>query len=394
MTPISSAPTPLEQMLRIGVNRRNITIGLPAPAAGEDRRFPLTPEAAGLLVERGFTVKMQQGAATAIHYPDLKYQQQGVEMVDRAEALRTDMVIYLAPLSGADARGLKRGSMLMTLFSSVAADPDVIKTLLIKGIITIALDHIRDAGGHTPFADILAEIAGRASMSTACALLADSVHGKGILLGGIAGIVPCEVTIFGSGIDACAAAQSAMGLGATVRMFDNDVYRLRSALRQLGPGVAGSALHPRVLINALRSADVVVATDIRPLHIIPADIVAEMKSGVITFDLTSGPRRVFPSMLGIDLGNASPADNAIEGHRVCYINPANAVPRTVAMALSNTFLTMITEIFTCDGMTNALMLNRGLQMAALTFLGKPVNAEIGNLVGLRSVDINLILQFS
>lgn len=96
----------------------------------------------------------------------------------------------------------------------------------------------------------------------------------------------------------------------------------------------------------------------------------------------------------VDLGNASAADNTMDGRRVCYINPANAVPRTVAMALSNTFLTMITEIFTCDGMTNALMLNRGLQNAALTFLGKPVNAEIGALVGLRAVDINLILQFS
>lgn len=381
-------------MLRIGVNRRNITIGLPAPAPGEDRRFPLTPEAAGMLVERGFTVKMQKGGSAAIHYPDLRYQQQGVEIVERAEALRTDMVIYLSPLSPADARGLKRGSMLMTLFPAVAADPEVVKTLLIKGIITIALDHITDDSGHTPFADILAEIAGRASMATASALLADSVHGKGILLGGIAGIVPCEVTILGSGIDAIAAAQSAMGLGATVRMFDNDSYRLRAALRQLGQGIAGSALHPRVLINALRSADVVVATDVRPLHIISADVVAEMKAGVITFDLTSGIRSVFPSMPKVDLGNASAADNTMDGRRVCYINPANAVPRTVAMALSNTFLTMITEIFTCDGMTNALMLNRGLQNAALTFLGKPVNAEIGALVGLRAVDINLILQFS
>lgn len=394
MTPISSAPTPLEQMLRIGINRRNITIGLPAPAAGEDRRFPLTPEAAGLLVERGFTVKMQQGAASAIHYPDLKYQQQGVEITDRAETLRTDMVIYLSPLGGADVRGLKRGSMLLTLFPAVASDPDVVRILLAKGIITIALDRICDDRGNTPFADILAEIAGRAAMASASALLADSVHGKGILLGGIAGIVPCEATILGSGIDACAAAQSAIGLGATVRMFDNDVYRLRSALRQLGPGVAGSAIHPHVLINALRSADVIVATDIRPLHIIPADIVAEMKAGVITFDLTSGPRRVFPSMPAIDLGNASAADNSMDGRRACYINPANAVPRTVAMALSNTLLTMVSEIFTCDGMTNALMLNRGLQMAALTFLGKPVNTAIGNLVGLRAVDINLILQFS
>ena len=381
-------------MLRIGVNRRNITIGLPAPAPGEDRRFPLTPEAAGMLVERGFTVKMQQGGAAAIHYPDLRYQQQGVEIVDRAEALRTDMVIYLSPLSPADARGLKRGSMLMTLFPAVAADPEVVKTLLIKGIITIALDHITDDGGHTPFADILAEIAGRASMATASALLADSVHGKGILLGGIAGIVPCEVTILGSGIDAIAAAQSAMGLGATVRMFDNDAYRLRSALRQLGQGVAGSALHPRVLINALRSADVVVATDIRPLHIISADVVAEMKAGVITFDLTAGVRSVFPSMPKVDLGNASAADNTMDGRRVCYVNPANAVPRTVAMALSNVLVNFFDEMLLKNGFDGMLATTPGVQSGIVTYNGNLVDKLVAAYLSMPSVDLGMILAGS
>ena len=100
------------------------------------------------------------------------------------------------------------------------------------------------------------EVDGRAAMAVASSLLADAIHGKGILLGGVTGIVPCEVTIIGSNMTACAAARSAIGLGATVRMFDNDGYRLREALLQLGPGVTGSSLHPRVFENALRSAPV------------------------------------------------------------------------------------------------------------------------------------------
>lgn len=388
------APTPLELMIETGLCRRQITIGLPKSASAADRRFPLTPESAGLLVERGFKVKMQAGAADTIHYADIKYQQMGVDIVERAEAFRSDIVVHLSELSPIDARMLKRGALLLGFFKSFTASADTIRLLLGSHVITLALDLVTDAEGHRPFADILSEIAGRASMAIASSLLADSVHGKGILLGGVAGIVPCEVTIIGSGIDARAAARSALGLGAMVRMFDSDVYRLRSAIRELGPGVIGSAMHPRVLLNALRSADAVVATDIEPLHIITADAVEQMKRGVVTFDLTTGLKPVFPSLRQVDLGDASPSDNTMDGNRACYVNPGNAVPRTAAMALSNTLLTMLSEIFTFDGLTNALMLNDGLQRAALTFLGKPVNQQVAALIGVRHVDIKLMLQFS
>lgn len=390
----SCSATPLEQLLDVAVSRRNVTIGLPGYTGSDSCGFPLTPEGAAMLVARGFVVKMQEGGAAGIHYHDLKYQQHGIEITSRAEALRCDIVIYPAPLRSADVRMMKRGAMLLTMFRSATADAQALRLLLSHHIITIAIDLIEDSDGHHPFADILSEIAGRASMAIASSLLADAVHGKGILLGGIAGIVPCEVTIIGSGIDACAAAASAMGLGASVRIFDNDIYRLRRALRYLGNGVSGSAMHPRVLLNALRTADVVVATAITPKHQISADVVAEMKLGVITFDLDHHAGATFPSLQPIELDNASPADNTMDGHRVCYINPGNAVPRTTAMALSNTFLTMISEIFTCDGFTNALMLNTGLQRAALTFLGKPVNATVAKILGTRLVDIKLILQFS
>ncbi len=394
-------PSPLEHLMGIAIPRPMVTIGLPAPSADE-RRFPLTPEAAGMLVERGFAVKIEKGASESIHYNDMRYSQQGVEICRRDETLRADIIICLSPLSPAEARMLKRGAMLMTLMRSVEDSPEVVSVLLRDRIITIALDRIVDSMGHKPFADILAEISGRAAIAIASSLLADAEHGKGILLGGVAGIVPCEVCIIGSGIDACAAARSSLGLGAMVRMFDNDVYRLRAAMRELGPGVMGSALHPRVLLNALRSADVVVATPVMPMHVLTADAVAEMKSGVVIFDLNDEGGKVFPSLRQVDLGKVDKSGPGClphsadlgRGKRVCYVSPGNAVPRTAAMALSNTLLTMLSEIFTCEGVTNALMLNTGLQRAVLTFMGRPVNPRIAAAAGMRHVDINLLLQFS
>ena len=392
---MSSAPTPLEELLAIATSARSLSIGLPASESASERRFALTPEAAGSLVARGFRVRMQAGAANCIHYADTAYVRHGVEVVERHEAMACDIVLHLPALSTADARMLRRGSMVLTLFHPAQQNPAALRMLLEKHVIALALDLVTDDHGHRPFADILHEIDGRAAMAIASSLLADSVHGKGILLGGIAGVVPCEVTVIGSDIAARAAARSAIGLGAMVRMFDDDVYSLREATLELGPGVIASALHPRVLSGALRSADIVVVTStVRPV-VLGADAVSEMKRGVVCFDISRGERPAFPSLPEADLAMASPADtDPANPLRLCYINAGNAVARTAAMALRNTLLKMLADIVTCDGASNALKLKPGLRVAAYTFLGKPVNERIARLLGMRATDINIFLQFS
>ncbi|MGN0219586.1 MAG: hypothetical protein ACI4AX_04795 [Muribaculaceae bacterium] len=390
-----NSPTPLEQLLKLATESRQATIGLPASKNQAEKRFPLTPEVAGMLVERGFSVKIEAGAAAPIHYSDAAYSRLGATVVSRAETLRCDIVIHPAALSEADARSLRRGCLLLTFLHPEQQTLGAIHCLLDKSVTAIALDHIADDEGRRPFADILHEIDGRASIAIASSLLADAIHGKGILLGGVAGVVPCEVTIIGSDIAGCAAARSATGLGATVRMFDNDAYRLRRAINDLGPGVIASTLHPRVFESALRSADIVIGCCEGGRHSIDRSLVEVMKRGVITFDLCPQPQPMFPSMPQIDLAQASPFDNANDGsRRVCYVNAGNAVPRTAAMALGDTLLTMIDNIVACDSTVNALKLRPELRRAAYTFIGRAVNPAIAAIVGQRPVDISLLLQFT
>lgn len=393
---MSTTPTPQEQPVETVAGRRHITIGLPAGSTRGERRFPLTPEGAAMLAERGFDVKLEAGAADCIHFSDEAYRRAGARTVSRAEALGCDIVLLLPAIPAADARRLKTGAVLLSLSHFESRTSEAVAELLRRHVITIALDLITDESDNRPFADILAEIDGRAAMAIASSLLADPVHGKGILLGGVAAVVPCEVTVIGSGLAAVAAARTAIGLGATVRMFDNDVYRLREALMSLGPGVIGSSFHPRVFLSALRSADIVIATDVSArASAINSDSVGQMKRGVVCFDLSSSPGHTFPSMQTVDLDLASPADtNPSEQQRICYINAGNAVPRTVAMALSNTFVSMLDDILVCEGVANALRLNNGLRRAAFIFLGKCVDPTVAALLRVRLMDINLFLQFS
>lgn len=392
---ITETPTPQEQPLETATCHRGFSIGLPKCDNPAERRFPLTPEAAGQLIERGFRVKMQEGAAGTIHYTDSQYTRVGVSVGSREESLACDIVIHLAPLELRDVRKMRRGAMLLTLLRPTDQDLSSVKELLRRHIITIAIDLIEDERGCTPFADILAEIDGRASVAIASSLLADSQRGKGILLGGMAGIVPCETLIIGSGIAACAAARSAVGLGSMVRMYDNDVYSLRRAGQELGPWVITSSLHPRTLDNALRSADVVVVCPTREPFSVSREVVSSMKKGVVTFDLASGDGAAFPSMTAVDLAQASAIESSAQiADRICFVHAGCAVARTAAMALSNTFLTLMQSIITCEGVGNALKLLPGMQKATVTFFGKIVNPRIAQELGIRSVDISIYLTLS
>ena len=388
-------PTPLEQLLEVAAGKRSLTLGVPASVSDVDRRFPITPEGAAMLVSRGIDVRIERGAGECIHYPDERFARSGATMVSRAEAFACDIVLHLPPVALHDVRAMRRGAMLLTLFHPDSQSVAALRALLERHVIALALDLVTDVDGHTPFADILDEIDGRAAVAIASSLLADSRHGKGILLGGVAGIVPCEVTVIGAGLAGIAAARSATGLGAMVRIFDTDVYRLRRAGRELTGAVVPSSMHPKVLLSALRSADVVVATPLTVPHIVGPEAVAEMKLGVVTFDLGEASRRVFPSMRCVDLASAHPSDNTMEGRRVCYVNAAGAVPRTVAMALSSTLCGMFTDILNCGAtFSNALRLHPGMQRAVLTFMGRPVNMRTAATLGMRPIDINVLLQFS
>lgn len=381
-----------EQPCEVMTNRHRLSLGLPA-AVDKERRFPLTPECVAILVDKGILIRIEEGASSPIHYPDSAYVKVGAEVVSRDEVMRSDMVVSLSALSSSDISRMRKGSMLFTLMSSVKDNTVMIRGLLERAIVCVALDRVRDDDGKTPFADILHEIDGRAAVTLAAAMQADPDHGKGILMGGVAGIVPCEVTILGSGIAACAAAKSAVGLGATVRLFDNDVYSLRKAMRYLGDGVISSALHPHVLEGALKSADVVVATPAKSTPVLDNTMMGCLKKRALLFDLNDMPGHVFPSAIGVDLGE----NGQLGGRDSYYFNVGACVPRTAAMAIGNAFVTMIDELLgfgEASVVRNILKFLPGLQSAVITFMGKPIDRDVAAAVGLRRVDLSLFLSLS
>ena len=162
------AATPLEAPAPTLEARRNATIGLPKCDNPAERRFPLTPEAVGALTRMGFVVNVESGAAAFIHYPDEAYARAGARIVGRREALQADIVIHLAPLEMAGIRMLRRGAILLSLANfSRRQGAEVVRELIARRIINIAIDLVRDPLGNRPFGDILSEIDGRSAMTIA-----------------------------------------------------------------------------------------------------------------------------------------------------------------------------------------------------------------------------------
>lgn len=387
---------PEPQLQAPGVRRNSVSVGLPACARGGERRFPLTPEGVHRLTERGFIVRIEENAAAVLNYSDNRYLRQGASIVSRREALGCDIVIHLAPLTESEIRLMKRGALLLTLLHAELQSADTVLPLLQRRITAIALDLIEDIRGNTPYADILAEIDGRAAMTIGAGILADPERGKGILLGGVAGVVPCEAMVVGSGISACAAARCASGLGATVRMFDNDVYSLRRSVRDLGPWVVASSLHPHVVEGALRSADIIVAAPAsREGYSFDAEAIALMKRGAVIIDLANPAGSSFGSLPVADISDRAAIVAARKNQQpICLSNPGNAVARTAAMALSDTLLTTFARIFSGSNIVEALTRIPGLRRAAYTYCGRVVNPLIAACAGIRQVDINIFLRLS
>lgn len=372
--------------------RRRLTVGFPSSADSGELRFPITPEGVAQLSALGLTVYVETGAGSPIHYSDARYAEAGAVVGKRAESLAADIVVSLAPLSVADTSLLRKGAMLMSLLGQGALSAEFVRCLLLRHVTYVALEKILSGQNQRPFADILLETDGRVAMAVASAVLLRPEFGKGILLGGVTGVIPCEVVVIGSGIGARAAAASAIGMGAQVKILDNDIYGLRAATLSLGTAVATSVLQPHVVDNALRSADVVIASPAAGFSGFTSAQLGNAKKGVVLIDLSPLSVSMFPTEKQVPITYAQPRQNP--GGRVCFRSIGNAAPRTAAMALSNTILSLFSKLSSLDGVLSLVRADAGLQAAVCTFMGKAVSSDFAALAGVRPLDLNLLLSCS
>lgn len=350
------APAPLQP------KDAKLHIGLLGNYADSDEtRMLLTPEACGLLTSGGIMVTMESGAGVDVSFSDESYAEYGVRIASREEVLKLPVLLSFMPLKAKDVKKMTKGASLICMMGNVLFEKATIKALLDCHINLGCLDNMYSHHDITVFADIIDEIDGRGAIVYAQEALSYLGGGKGVLLSAVAGLSPCEVLVFGTGKEAVTAANSAAAAGARTVLMDNDVSALEVVRPICNPGIDLLAIHPRVLTNRVKSADVIIMGHTTREFEFPKSLSSTIKDSVYVLDL----HEVHPSM---------------------------SVPRTVAMAISNPLGYFLKEMAIKDGFEGMVATTPGMQYGMVTYKGKLVDKLIASYLGLPSIDIRVMLS--
>lgn len=387
---------PQELLKELSKVNNRLLIGIPCERVEDERRLALTPEAVDMLTDRGHHVLVETGAGLGINYSDNHYSEAGAEIVATpAEVYQADVILKILPPLAAEVAMMKQRATLFSTVQFNVFSQEAFELMMVKRITAIAYELLADETQCCPVLNVISEIEGTASISIASELLSNTQGGKGILLGGIPGVSPTEVVIIGAGNAGTVAARAAMALGASVKVFDDDINKLRTIQQVLGQGLFTSTFHPNVLQNAFRSADVVIGAmryiNSRHRYIIAEDMIRTMKRGALVIDLRINQGGCFETTCCL-----CPSDPAIfEQYGVlhyCKQNISNYVARTTSMALSNIFVPMLFQLGDAGAVQGMVKSDPGFKSGVYMYCGKPVNNYVSNRFGLSSNNIDLYLS--
>lgn len=391
----SIAYVPLEETLEIIPQRKQLFIGLPKEETFQENRIPLTPEAVGVLVQNGHEVVVEHDAGIGSHYSDHDYSEQGAIIVyDRKAVYKGNIIIKSAPIIEADLEYIQAGQIIISPVHLPFLKSSVVDELINKRVITLAFDSIKDDSGAYPIVRAMSEIAGSASMMIASNYLSSAYHGRGILLGGIAGIPPARVVIIGAGMVARSAANTAIGLGATVQIFDNSIYKLMRLQQDIGQRIYTSVINPKVLATELMNADVVIGA-LKPVNgvtpvVVNEQMVEDMKAGSIIIDVSIDRGGCF------ETSRVTSHENPVfKKHGVihyCVPNIASGFSRTASRAISNVLLPILDKAAELGGIEPLLLQRRGIRNGVYIYKGLVTNLSIAKRFEYKYTDIDLILS--
>ena len=203
-------------------------VGVPKEIKIHEYRVGLTPGTAREYVAAGHSVVIETDAGAGIGATDEAYRTAGAVIADTAAEIfaTADMIVKVKEPQAREWSQLREGQIIFT-YLHLAPDPEQAKGLMASGCTAIAYETVTDAKGGLPLLAPMSEVAGRLSIEAAGSALKRSAGGRGILLGGVPGVVPARVVVIGGGVVGTHAARMAVGLGAEVTVLDRSLPRLR-----------------------------------------------------------------------------------------------------------------------------------------------------------------------
>ena len=398
MTNISSFGSgdliPQEEKLELKKQAKSLFIGVPKEITFQESRIAIVPDAVQLLVSHGHEVFIESKAGEGANFPDSEFSEAGAKIIyDTREIYQADIILKVEPPTIEEIEMMKGRQTLISALQITTRSKKFIEKLAQKKINCLAYEFIQDDSGMMPLIRSMSEIAGNTSILIASECLSNANLGKGLMLGGIAGVTPTEVVIIGAGTVGEFAARSAMGLGASVKVFDNSLSKLRRLQNDLNTRVFSSIIQPKVLQKALRRADVVIgalrSNDKRTPCVVSEQMVSQMKDGSVIIDVSIDQGGCFETS---QLTNhAKPTFNKYGVVHYCVPNIPSRVARTASYSLSNLLTPIILKAGDFGGLDNVIVSDVGLRQGVYICHGMLTNKMVAEWFNLDYKEIDLII---
>ena len=383
---------PQEECLEIVKQKGSLVIGIPKETHYQEKRVCLTPDAVGALTAQGHKFVIETGAGEGAKFTDKEYSEAGAKIsYDVKEAFGCHIILKVEPPSMEEITYINPQSILFSALQLKTQTKKYFEALASKRITAIAFDYIRDEHGNYSVVKSLSEIAGMASILIASEIMSNDNGGNGLLLGNIGGVAPSEVVILGAGTVAEFAARSAIGLGASVKVFDNSITKLRSLQRNLGQLIYTSTIQPKTLQKALMRCDVAIGAtrgDMRSPVLVTEAMVTRMKEGSVIVDVSIDRGGCFETSEVTTHKKPTFIKHGVIHY--CVPNIPSRYSRTASVTISNIFTPYLMKIADEGGFENACRFNKNLQKGMYFYHGILTNKTVADWFNLPYRDINLL----
>lgn len=385
---------PQEAMLEIAPKKGKLFIGIPKETIFQERRVALVPEAVSILVLHGHRVKIESKSGEMANFTDRDYSEAGAEICyDPKEIFECDIIFKVGPPSEEEIDMMKGNQTLVSALQISISAKAILQKLMQKKITAVAWDYIRDHKGVFPIVRAMSEIAGTTSVLIAGELLSCYKTGKGIMLGGITGVRPTEVVVIGAGTVGDFAVKAALGLGASVKVFDSSMSRLRRIQDNSATRIHTYIIQPKNLAKAIKEADVVIGALRAPLGrtpcVVTEEMVESMSAGSVLIDVSIDQGGCFETSKVTNHKNPTFVKHGVIHY--CVPNIASRVSRTASSILSNIFSPILLEMGDRGGCSELIRKDKGFRSGVYIYKGVLTSEVLGKVFELKYKNIELLM---
>ena len=358
-------------------------IGVPTEVKTDEYRVGMTPAGVRELVDAGHEIFIQSGAGEGSAIPDDAYVAQGATILPDADAVFAEvtMIVKVKEPQPEEVARLRPHHTLFT-YLHLAAEESLTRGLMESGATCIAYETVEDARGRLPLLAPMSEVAGKIATQAGAFMLEKPLGGRGILLGGVPGVAAANVMVIGGGVVGMNAAFIAVGMEATVYVYDRSIDRLRDLDIAFG-GRADTCFASTLSIEErLPDVDLVIGAVLvhgaKAPHVITREQLALMKRHAVLVDVSIDQGGCFETSRPTTHSNPTYEVDGITHY--CVANMPGAVPITSTYALTNATMPYVIQLANI-GVIGATTDNPGLKLGVNVIGGEVTYAPVAEAVG-------------